>query len=76
LLIFGNSLAMYSFMTTKDEEEEEEWRKLCQPLADEQDPLRLSKLVDQLIEKLDARRLLRQRKTTQGSTSGSATDDN
>jgi hypothetical protein len=35
---------------------EKEWRKLCELVADEHDPRRLSKLVDQLIEKLDTRR--------------------
>lgn len=41
-------------MTIK--KKEEEWRKLCELVADEPDPRRLSKLLDQLIEKLDARR--------------------
>jgi hypothetical protein len=36
--------------------EEKEWRKLCRSVADEPDPKRLSELLDQLIEKLDARR--------------------
>jgi hypothetical protein len=40
----------------KKEEEKEEWRKLCELVADEPDPRRLSELVDQLIEKLEARR--------------------
>jgi hypothetical protein len=35
---------------------EKEWQKLCESVADEHNPKRLSKLVDQLIEKLDARR--------------------
>jgi hypothetical protein len=35
---------------------EEEWRKLCELVAEEPDPQRLSELVDQLIEKLDGRR--------------------
>jgi hypothetical protein len=41
-------------MTIK--QKEEEWQKLCKLVADESDPRRLSELVDQLIEKLDARR--------------------
>jgi hypothetical protein len=38
------------------EKKEKEWRKLCKLVAAESDPRRLSELVDQLIEKLDARR--------------------
>ena len=33
---------------------EEEWGKLCELVANEPDPQRVSELVDQLIEKLDA----------------------
>jgi|HubBroStandDraft_2_1064218.scaffolds.fasta_scaffold170092_2 hypothetical protein len=40
---------------------EEEWRKLCELVAEEPDPQRLSELVDQLIEKLDGRRQALQR---------------
>jgi hypothetical protein len=36
--------------------EEQEWRKLCEMVANERDPKRLSQLIDQLIEKLDSRR--------------------
>ncbi|GEM_PF-5668859 len=36
--------------------EEVEWRELCERASKELDPHRLSELVDQLIEKLDARR--------------------
>jgi hypothetical protein len=53
---FGNALALDSSMTFRKKEREEEWRKLCELVADEPDPQRLSELVDQLIEKLDARR--------------------
>lgn len=35
---------------------QEEWRKLCEMVAQERDPKRLSELIDQLIEKLDSRR--------------------
>ena len=57
-------------MMTKNEKEQEwrnekeqEWRKLCELVAREPDPLRLSELVDQLIQQLDARRnALRQTK--------------
>jgi len=42
-------------MMTKNEKEQE-WRKLCELVAREPDPLRLSELVDQLIQQLDARR--------------------
>jgi hypothetical protein len=44
-------------MTINDEsEKDQDWRKLCELVAGEQDPKRLSELVDQLIKKLDARR--------------------
>lgn len=36
--------------------EEKEWRKLCQLVAAETDPRRLSELVDRLLKELDARR--------------------
>ena len=42
-------------MKTK-KEREEEWRSLCESVARETDPERLSKLIDELIKKLDARR--------------------
>jgi hypothetical protein len=43
--------------------EEKEWRKLCESIQDEQDPQRLSELVDQLLKALDDRREeLRERK--------------
>lgn len=35
---------------------EQEWRKLCQQVANEPDPQRLSELLDQLLKELDARR--------------------
>jgi len=35
---------------------EKEWRRLCRLVADEDDPRRLSELVDQLLKELDARR--------------------
>ncbi len=40
-------------MTTK---KEEEWRQLCDRVAVESDPQRLSELVDKLIGALDARK--------------------
>jgi hypothetical protein len=44
-------------MIINDESErDQDWRKLCELVAHEQDPQRLSELVDQLIKKLDARR--------------------
>jgi hypothetical protein len=50
-------LALYSSMTNiTNQEKEEEWRKLCELIAHEPDPQRLSKLVDQLIKELDDRR--------------------
>jgi hypothetical protein len=60
----------------KEEEKEEEWRKLCELAADEPDPQRLSELVDQLIEKLDARRReLRKGKQERSPASGRAPGD-
>jgi hypothetical protein len=44
--------------TTKagqQDQDEEEWRRLCELVAHEPDPRRLSILLDQLIQKLDAR---------------------
>jgi hypothetical protein len=38
------------------EHEEMRWQKLCKLVAEERNPQRLSELVDQLIEALDARR--------------------
>jgi hypothetical protein len=43
-------------MTHKEMEKDQEWRKLCELVAHEQDPRRLSALVDQLVKMLDARR--------------------
>jgi len=36
--------------------EEKEWGKLCESIQDEQDPQRLSELVDQLLKAPDDRR--------------------
>jgi hypothetical protein len=41
---------------TSESEKDQDWRKLCELVAREQDPQRLSELVEQLIKKLDARR--------------------
>jgi hypothetical protein len=44
-------------MTINNESEKEQhWRKLCELVAQEQNPQRLSELLDQLIKTLDARR--------------------
>ena len=44
-------------MTINDEtEKDQDWHKLCELVAREQSPQRLSELLDQLIKKLDARR--------------------
>ncbi len=44
-------------MTIKNEgEKDQEWLKLCELIAREQDPHRLSELVNQLVKKLDVRR--------------------
>jgi len=44
-------------MTINNEsEKDQDWRKLCELVACEQNPQRLSELLDQLIKMLDARR--------------------
>lgn len=44
-------------MTIHNEtEKDQHWRKLCELVAREQNPQRLSALLDQLIKSLDARR--------------------
>jgi hypothetical protein len=45
-------------MTNRDNRtvDEKEWRRLCDLIASEPDPQRLSQLVDQLLKALDARR--------------------
>jgi hypothetical protein len=45
-------------MTDRDNKsvDEKEWRRLCDLIASEPDPKRLSQLVDQLLHELDARR--------------------
>ncbi len=40
----------------KIDNEKEDWQNLCKLVADESDPQRLSELVEQLIQALDARR--------------------
>jgi len=53
-------------MTKKThQDQEEEWRKLCELIAHEPDPQRLSKLVDQLIKELDSRTQILQQTTAQ-----------
>jgi hypothetical protein len=39
-----------------EDDDDEDWRNLCELAAKESDTLRLRKLLDQLIERLDARR--------------------
>ncbi len=39
-----------------ESENDQDWRKLCELVSREQDPQRLSGLLDQLVKKLDARR--------------------
>jgi hypothetical protein len=39
----------------QEQQKDQEWRKLCDLVAREPDPQRLSQLVDQLIQALDAR---------------------
>jgi len=40
----------------ESDSDHKDWRKLCELVARERDPRRLSALLDQLIKKLDARR--------------------
>lgn len=48
---------------------EEEWSKLCELVANEPDPQRVSELVDQLIEQLDAhKQALRSNKERQNQS--------
>jgi hypothetical protein len=55
---FGHTLALTKGMNNREEMrvDEKEWRKLCDMIAAEPDPQRLSELVDQLLKELDARR--------------------
>lgn len=48
-------LALDHYMTIK-KKKEEEWRELCDLIANEQDPKRLCDLVDQLIKAMDDRK--------------------
>lgn len=49
--------------------DERQWRKLCELVAIEPDPQRLSELVDQLLKELDARReALRESEKAAGPT--------
>jgi hypothetical protein len=45
-------------MTTRENSrvDDNRWRKLCEMVATENDPKRLSQLLDQLLKELDARR--------------------
>ena len=58
MIVFGNRLALLRTMNHQEKLNvgEKEWRRLCQLVADEDDPRRLSELVDQLLRELDARR--------------------
>jgi hypothetical protein len=55
---FGNRLALIHSMNNGEKLSigENEWRRLCQLVAEEPDPQRLSELVDQLLKELDSRR--------------------
>jgi len=62
-------------MTINSEsEKDQDWHKLCELVAREQDPQRLSELVEQLIKKLDARR--RELRSTDQQPSQSKPKDN
>ena len=55
---FGHSLALTHGMSSRETfgVDERQWRKLCELVATEPDPERLSELVDQLLNELDSRR--------------------
>ena len=55
---FGPSLASTHGMNNRENlgVDEKQWRKLCELVATEPDPQRLSELVDQLLRELDSRR--------------------
>ena len=55
-----------------DEVDENEWRTLCDMIAAEPDPQRMSQLLDQLLKELDARR---QEITAKERASASTADD-
>jgi hypothetical protein len=40
----------------KTDKDDKEWRRLCELVAAESNPERLSRLIDQLLKELDARR--------------------
>jgi hypothetical protein len=61
-------------MNNESEKDDKEWLKLCELVAHEQDPQRLSDLVGQLIKKLDARR--RELRTTDQPASESNKKNN
>lgn len=59
---FGPARALAVAMTNRDDKNTEKntdetaWRRICEMVATESDPQRLSELVDQLLKELDARR--------------------
>ncbi len=60
-------------MTIRENEsaDEKEWRRLCDSIASERDPERLSQLVNQLLLELDARRKeTREKEKFSGTTEG------
>jgi hypothetical protein len=59
----------------KEKEKEEEWRELCDRVAVESDPKRLSELVDKLIGALDARKQALRKTWEQSKPSSSSTTD-
>jgi hypothetical protein len=56
--LFGNGVALTDLMKTRENlrVDDNRWRKLCEMVATESDPNRLSQLLDQLLTELDARR--------------------
>jgi hypothetical protein len=60
-VVWHPACLIFAMMNNKKDDKEQEWRKLCDLIAREPDPKRLSQLVDQLIQELDGRtRSLRQ----------------
>jgi hypothetical protein len=55
---FGPNFALTHGMNNREDfsVDEKQWRKLCELVAAEPDPERLSQLVDQLLRELDSRR--------------------
>jgi hypothetical protein len=67
-MVWQRSCLNHSMNTTEKVSSDDKWRKLCEMIAVEADPHRLSELVNQLVKELDARREAIRREETQGQT--------